>query len=125
MKKATEEVRVQSADQERESQLRQSALQKKCAELRSEQAINDATLGRVRAVEPVAERARARFAEAGLAPGFGRVTPSDRPDLGAQLEVAQEFVEKPGRLRLKLRIEENERSGRTRKEGRIDILPDD
>ena len=59
VKKAAEEVRVQSADQERESQLRQSALQKKCAELRSEHAINDATLGRVRAVEPVVERARA------------------------------------------------------------------
>jgi AAA domain len=59
VKKAAEEVRVQSADQERESQLRQSALQKNCAELRSEQAVNDATLGRVRAVEPVAERARA------------------------------------------------------------------
>jgi hypothetical protein len=59
VKKATEEVRVQSADQERESQLRQSTLQKNCAELRSEQAVNDATLGRVRAVEPVVERARA------------------------------------------------------------------
>ncbi len=59
VKKAAEEVRAQNADQERESQLRQSTLQKKCAELRSEQAINDATLGRVRAVEPVAERARA------------------------------------------------------------------
>jgi DNA repair exonuclease SbcCD ATPase subunit len=59
VKKATEEVRVQSADQERESQLRQSALQKKCAELRSEQALNDATIGRVRAAESVAERAHA------------------------------------------------------------------
>ena len=65
VKKATEEVRVQSADQERESQLRQSALQKKCAELRSEQAVNDATLERVRAVEPVAERARTLQAATG------------------------------------------------------------
>jgi hypothetical protein len=59
VKKATEDVRVQSADQERESQLRQSVLQKKCAELRSEQALNDATVDRVRTVESVAERARA------------------------------------------------------------------
>ena len=65
VKKATEEVRVQSADQERESQLRQSALQKKCAELRSEQAVNDATLDRVRAVEAVAERARTLEAATG------------------------------------------------------------
>jgi DNA repair exonuclease SbcCD ATPase subunit len=65
VKKAAEEVRAQSADQERESQLRQSALQKKCAELRSEQAVTDATLDRVRAVEAVAERARALEAATG------------------------------------------------------------
>ena len=72
VKKAAEEVRVQSADQERESQLRQSALQKKCAELRSEQAVTDATLDRVRAVEAVAERARAL--EAATAALAARIT---------------------------------------------------
>jgi DNA repair exonuclease SbcCD ATPase subunit len=65
VKKAAEEVRIQSADQERESQLRQSALQKKCAEIRSEQVVNDGTLDRVRAFEQVAERVRALEADTG------------------------------------------------------------
>jgi chromosome segregation ATPase len=65
VKKAAEEIRVQRADQERESQLRQSALQKKCAELRSEQAINDSMLDRIQAVASVMERARSLEASTG------------------------------------------------------------
>lgn len=58
VKIATESLRFRSADQHRERQLKQTTLKKNCAELRSRQASNEATLSRIRAIESLAERVR-------------------------------------------------------------------
>jgi DNA repair exonuclease SbcCD ATPase subunit len=66
MTTAREALRVRSADQDHERQLRQTTLQKNCAELRSQQAGNEAALSRVRAIEVLAERASALEAAVGV-----------------------------------------------------------
>jgi hypothetical protein len=66
MTAAREALRILSADQDRERQLRQTILQKNCAELRSQQAGNEAALSRIRAIEVLAERASAPEAAVGV-----------------------------------------------------------
>jgi DNA repair exonuclease SbcCD ATPase subunit len=58
VKIATESLRFRTADQDRERQLKQTTLQKNCAELRSRQAENETALSRIRTIQSLAERVR-------------------------------------------------------------------